>query len=121
MPPFPAGTTKYRHRARFWRADPANNAMSFDTPACHAWQSRVTHKQIDREADRRIDKAYSPDDRSRAARVRDEMPEGPEKAGLRNRVGALRSAAQALKDTLVAKTPEEVRLVGPTNDNHWPE
>lgn len=121
MPPAPPGTALFQHRARFWVADPINGTVSFDTVACHAWQSRVTSRGIDAEADRRIDKVFSPDDPGRAGRIRDEVPEGPEKIELANRVAALRTEAQALKDSLVAMTPEEVLAVDPTDNLLWPE
>lgn len=121
MPPAPAGTALFQHRARFWIADPANSTVSFDTTACHAWQSKITSRAIDAEADARTDRVLSPDDPARAGRVRSEMPEGPGRAAQTNRVKALRTAAQALKDTLAAKTPEEVLAVHSDDDGHWPE
>ena len=121
MPPAPTGTSLYQHRARFWIADPGNGAVSFDVAACHAWQSKVTNRGIDAEADRRIDRVFSPNDPSRAGRVRTEMPEGAAKIALITRVSALRTAAQTLKDSLVAKTPEEVLAVAPNDNIHWPE
>ena len=120
MPGPPAGTALFQHRARFWVADPASKAVSFDAAACHAWQSKVTGRGIDAEADRRADKVFSPDDPSRAERVKSEMPDGPAKTVLTNRVVALRTAAQALKNSLVAKTPEGVLAVKPGDDLHWP-
>lgn len=121
MPPAPPGTASFQHRARFWKADPGNGTVSFDTVACHTWQSKVTSRSIDAEADKRIDKVFSPDDPARAGRVRTEMPEGAEKIALFNRVTALRTAAQALKDTLVTKTPEEILKVMTSDNQHWPE
>ena len=121
MPPAPAGTALFQHRARFWKADPVNETVSFDTTACHAWQSKVTNRGIDAEADRRIDRVFSPDDPSRAERTRSELPEGPGKVALTNRVAALRTAAQALKDSLAAKTPEEILALSVNDDIHWPE
>ncbi len=121
MPPPPAGTALFQHRARFWKADPANGAVSFDPVACHAWQSKVTSRGIDAEADKRVDKVFSPDDPARAERVRTELPEGPDKVQFFNRVAALRTAAQNLKDSLVTKTPEEILAVEPNDNFHWPE
>ena len=121
MPPPPAGTALFQHRAQFWKADPVNGAVSFDAVACHAWQSKVTSQGIDAEADRRIDRVFSPDNLARAGRVRSEMSEGPGKVALMNRVTALRTAAQALKDTLVSKTPEEVLVIDVSANLHWPE
>ena len=121
MPAAPAGTALFQHRARFWVADPIGGTVSFDTAACHAWQSKVTSRAIDAEADKRIDKMFSPSDPGRAGRIRDEMPEGAEKIALTNRVAALRTAAQALKDSLAAKTPEEVLAVDASDDLRWPE
>ena len=63
----------------------------------------------------------SPDNPSRAARVRAEMPDGAEKVALTARVAALRTAAQTLKDSLVAKTPEEILAVRLEDEIHWPE
>ena len=121
MPTPLAGTALFQHRARFWTAIPGSSSMSFNTTLCHAWQSRVTKSTIDGEADRRIDLATSPDNPSRASRVREELPEGPTKIALITRVNALRAAAQALKDSLVAKTPEEVLAVDTSDNIHWPE
>jgi len=121
MPTAPTGTALFQHRARFWKADPVNGKVSFDTAACHTWQSKVTSRNIDAEADRRIDKVFSPDVPARAGRTRSEMPEGAEKIALTNRVAALRTAAQALKDSLAAKTPEEILAVKPDDNIHWPE
>lgn len=121
MPPAPSGTALFQHRARFWVADPANDTVSFDTAACHAWQSRVTGRGIDSEGDRRIDKVFSPDDPSRAGRVREELSAGPARAALVVRVTALRTAAQNLKGTFAAKTPEEVLSIDPSDNGHWPE
>jgi len=121
MPAAPAGTALFQRRARFWVADPINSTVSFDTAACHAWQSKVTSRGIDAEADRRVDKVFSPDDPSRAGRVRTEMPDGAEKIALTNRGTALRTAAQTLKDSLPAKTPEEVLAVDASDDLNWPE
>ena len=121
MPPAPPGTALFQHRARFWVADPANAAVSFDTAACHAWQSKITSRGIDDEADRRVDKVFSPDDPQRAERIRAEIPDGAKKVALMNRVVGLRTAAQALKDSLATKTPEEVQAVNSNDDIHWPE
>lgn len=77
--------------------------------------------EVDNEADRRIDKAFSPDNPSRAGRVRDEMPPGPERVALDLRATAFRTAAQTLRDSLVSMTPEGVLAVDPTDDIHWPE
>lgn len=120
MPAPPAGTALFQHRARFWKADPANGKVSFDAVLCHAWQSKVTSRGIDTEADRRVDRVFSPDDLSRAERIKSEMSEGPEKILLVDRVAALRAAAQTLKDSLVAKTPEEVLAVDASDNLHWP-
>ena len=121
LPTAPAGAALFQHRARFWVADPVNGAVSFDTAACRAWQSKVASRGIDLEADRRIDRVFSPDDQARAGRVRDEMPDSAKKVALINRVTALRTAAQTLKDSLGAKTPEEVLAVNPADNIHWPE
>ncbi len=121
MPPAPAGTAPFQHRARFWKADPGSGEVSFDSVACHAWQSKATNRGIDAEADKRIDKVFSPDDPARAGRVRAEMPEGAAKIALITRVMALRTAAQTLKDSLATKTPEEVLAVAPNDSLHWPE
>jgi hypothetical protein len=121
MPHAPAGCGGSQHRARFWVADPENKTVSFDAAACHAWQSKVTGKMIDGEADRRIDIVLSPDNPSRAGRVMAEMPEGEAKVVLIEKVAAVRTAAQVLKDTLAEKNPEEVRAVNSADDSHWPE
>ncbi|KKK49884.1 hypothetical protein LCGC14_3130550, partial [marine sediment metagenome] len=60
MPPPPAGTALFQHRARFWKADPVAKTVAFDAAACHAWQSKVTGRGIDAEADWRIDRVFSP-------------------------------------------------------------
>lgn len=121
MPPAPAGTALFQHRARFWVADPGTGTVSFDTVACHAWQSKGTSRGIDTEADRRIDRVFSPDDPSRAGRIREELSAGPVKTAFMVKVTALRTAAQTLKDSLAAKTPEEVLAVHPDDNIHWPE
>lgn len=121
MPPAPAGTALFQHRARFWVADPGNGTVSFDTVACHTWQSKMTSRSINAEADRRIDKVFSPGDPARADRVRAEMPEGAEKIALSNRVMVLRTAAQTLKDSLTTMTPEEILNVDVHDEIHWPE
>ena len=121
MPPAPAGTALFQHRARFWVADPGAGTVSFDAAACHAWQSDLHKRVIDREADRRADEVFSPGDPGRAGRVRGEMPPGGPRNALEARVGVLRTAAQALKDSLGAMTPEEILAVDPSDDAHWPE
>ncbi len=121
MPPAPPGTALFQHRARFWKADPANETVSFDAIACHAWQSKITSRNIDAEADKRVDKAVSPNDPMRAERIRSEIPDGPEKTLLANRTAALRAAALSLKDSLNAKTPGEILNVDVDDDIHWPE
>ena len=121
MPRAPAGTARFEHRARFWKADPVNKTVSFDTSACHAWQSKMTCRSIDTEADERADKVFSPDDPTRAQRVRTEMPEGAAKDALTSRVTSLRTAAQSFKDSLAGKTAEEILTVSPNDDIHWPE
>ena len=119
MPPAPAGTGLFQHRARFWKADPVNKTVSFDTVACHVWQSKVSNRQIDYEADGRIDKVFSPDNPSRADRARNETPDGSEKSVLITRVTVIRTAAQTLKDSFITKTPEELLAVKPNDDIHW--
>ena len=121
MPAAPAGTAGFQHRARFWVADPVNGTVSFDTAFCHEWQSKVTSRGIDTEADIRADKIFSPDNPSRAARVKSEMPDGAKKDALVTRVAALQTTAQTLKDSLVAMTPEQVLGVKPADDARWPE
>lgn len=121
MPPAPAGTALFQHRARFWVADPGNGTMTFDAAACHAWQSKVASRAIDAEADRRVDRVLSPDAPARAERVRFEMPESSEKAALMSRIQTLRTAAQTLKDSLTAMTPEKILGADFTNDVHWSE
>ena len=121
MPPAPAGTGLFQHRARFWVADPVGKTVSFNTAACHAWQSKVHNKNIDVEADRRVDKAYSPGDPGRAERIRSELPDGAAKTALVTRVAALRTAAETVKDSLVTKTPEEILAVKASDEKHWPE
>ena len=64
---------------------------------------------------------FSPDDPARAERVKSEMPDGAEKTALVGRVNTLRTAAQTLKDSLAAKTPEEILGVRPDDNAHWPE
>lgn len=121
MPPAPIGTENYQHRSRFWKAEPIGKTMSFDVAACHAWQTKITSIEIDTEADRRIDKVFSPNKPGRARRVRDDLPEGPTKIGMINRATALRVDAETLKTSLASLNPEEVRLVGPSNNAHWSE
>lgn len=121
MPTAPAGTAMLQHRARFWKADPVNNTVSFDTALCHAWHTDVTSRVIDAEADKRVDRVFSPNTPSRADRVRTEMPEGTKKDAFIARGVVLRTAAQTLKDSLAAKTPEEILAVNPVDNIHWPE
>lgn len=121
MPPVPAGYRLFKHRARFWIADPPNMTVSVDTAAVHAWQSNITSNAIDREADRRADKVFSPDNLSRANRIRAEMSSGPQKIALFDRVKALRMAAQTLKDSLVLMTAEDILDVKIYDNKHWPE
>lgn len=121
MPPAPAGTKAFQHRARFWKAVPGTQTMTFDTAACHDWQSKFTAHRIDNEADRRVDKACSPDNPSRADRVRQEMPAGAAMVALNTRVAAVRVAATTLKDSFGDMTPEEILTVMPSDDQHWPE
>ncbi len=64
---------------------------------------------------------FSPDDPARAERVKSEMQDGAEKTALVSRATALRTAAQTLKDSLAAKTLEEVLAVKPDDDIHWLE
>ena len=141
MPTAPAGTALFTHRARFWIADPVNKTVSFDTAACHAWQSKVTSQAIDTEADKRIDKVFSPDapgraeriklelfarghelqDKGRAAWTADEKAEWNAGIALNNRAKALRAAAQVLKDLLATKTPKGILDIDSADDIHWPE
>ncbi len=141
MPPAPPGTAGFQHRARFWVADPGNGLVSFDAVACHEWQSRVTGKGLDREAEVRGAKVYSPGAPGRATTVRlnlmarrsvlqdkgrsnwnaAELIEWDAGVALDDRAKALQEAAQTVKDTLDAKTPEEVHGVDPSDDALWPE
>lgn len=141
MPPAPAGTALFQHRSRFWVADPANGNVSFDTAACRAWQSKVTGQGIDAEADRRIDKLFSPDDPGRAGRIKLELlarsaelqnkgrpawtaaekDEWDAGTALNDSARSLRTAAETLKASLAAMTPEEILTIEPGADLHWPE
>jgi hypothetical protein len=120
MPDAPAGCGHSQHRARFWLADPDNSTVSFDAAACHAWQSKMTGRMIDSEADRRIDTVLSPDNPSRAGRIMAEMPEGEAKAALSEKVAAVRAAAATLKDSLSEMAVDEVQQMSHNDDAHWP-
>jgi hypothetical protein len=120
MPNAPAGCGHSQHRARFWLADPDNSTVSFDAAACHAWQSKMTGKMIDTEADRRIDIVLSPDNPSRAGRVIAEMPEGEAKVALSEKVAAVRAAAATLKGSLSEMAVDEVQQIDHRDEAHWP-
>ena len=141
MPAAPVGTALFQHRARFWVADPVNKAMSFDAAACADWQRKIHGINIDSDCDERVNKVFSPDDPSRADRIKMElMARGQvlqdrgrgtwtasEKAewdagiAKNNRVRLLREAAETLKASLISKTAEEVLAVKPADPQHWPE
>ena len=141
MPPALLGTALFQHRARFWLADPTNQQVSFDTAACHAWQSKIINRSIEAEVDLRADKVFSPDNPQRVASIRlnlitrrqelqnkgrpkwtaTERAEWDAGDVLNTRVQALQEAAQTLKNSLDAKTPEEVLIVNPSDNVHWPE
>lgn len=141
MPPAPAGTALFQHRARFWIANPTSSTVSFDTTACHGWQSKITRRVIDVEADKRVDKVFSPSDRTRAGRTELELlqrrselqdigrlnwtvaqiAEWDAVTDLLNRARGLRAAAQTLKNSLTTKTPEGVLAVDPSDNRSWPE
>ncbi len=120
MPPAPPGTGLFQHRARFWVADPVNGTVSFDVTACHAWQSKITNRNIDAAADKRVDNAISPDNPARAERIKSEMPDGAEKATLLSRIATIRTASQSLKDSLLTMTPEDILSMRVDGDAHWP-
>lgn len=121
MPPPPPGTALFQHRARFWTAQPGTSDMVFDTAKCHAWQSAIHKRVIDREADRRIDQAWSPGDPNRAGRRMGELPPGAERAALEARTTTLRTNATTLKDSLAALTPEGVLSIDVSDNAHWSE
>ena len=121
MPLVPVGYRSFAHRARFWIANPVNGTVSIDTTAIHRWQSNITNRAVDREADKRVDKVFSPNDLLRAGRIRSELSEGAKKSVLMNRVVALRVAAQTLKESFVILTAEEILAIQVHDNIHWPE
>lgn len=121
MPPPPAGTALFQHRARFWVADPVGGTVSFDTAACHAWQSDIHKRVIDLEADRRIDEVWSPGAPARAKRRITELAPGTERVALEVRTTTLRGDAQTLKTSLAALNPEQVMAVDVLDNAHWSE
>ena len=121
MPAAASGTKSMQHRARFWKADPVAKKVTFDTAACHSWCTRMLRLHIDAEADRRIDKLWSPISPARAARVRAEMENGEAKAALIVKGAAIRARAMTLKKTLVIMTPEGVLALDASSGVHWAE
>lgn len=132
LPAATPGYERFQNNEKFWSCDPANQAVTFDDAACHAWHLAQKAEAVGREADRRV--LAVADERTRerlqarglqlqdkgrpnwTQAEKDEWDAGMAKLA---EVDGVRNRAEQIKTDLAAKTPAEIDAYDLADDGNW--